>query len=73
MATTALVRRSDGQIVATAEVSVQSGEFDQVLSGDLEGDNLVPAGQNWLVGSPLRLRGNLRTDGGTISLRGTSQ
>lgn len=74
MARIELVRRTDGAVVSSAEVTVSApGEvFDKELGGDLEGDNLVPAGQNWLVGSPLRLRGNLRTTNGTISMRGGS-
>ena len=73
MARFELVRRSDGAVVSSVDVAVTGGEvFDNVLQGSLQGDVVVPVGQNWLVGSPLTVRGNLRTNGGTISLRGNS-
>lgn len=65
------VRDSQGGTVAqrgVLTVAAPSEQFDKVLTGDIAGDNLVPAGQKHLVGAA-RLRGNLRTTGGTIAFR----
>lgn len=42
--------------------------FDSVLSGDYVTDIVVPDGKVWLIGKA-RIRGNLRTTGGTIACR----
>lgn len=70
MARAELVRRSDGVVVSGVDVTVSTEVFDNVLSGNLVGDSLVPVGERWLVGSPLTIRGNLRTVGGVIVMRG---
>jgi len=48
----------------------QQVEWDSVLANvEIRGDVVVPAGETWLIGSNVRIAGNLRTDSGTIAMR----
>jgi hypothetical protein len=48
------------------------GEFDREFCDlDLQGDLVVPDGQNYLFKCSVTIRGNIRTIGGTVSFRPT--